>query len=246
VEKFRKLIKHDWLKESLAGKKIAKVLEICAGFGIGGLALSKVLKEHGFSVELTLTDIREDALRAGKSWGESEIGVNVRAVSIDAREVYRLGVSFDLCLMYGFSAPHFSPWDMAKVLASICEVLVDDGILVMEEGDRVYSILYLAGYKDFLVESFDDESLVASFHAGYSFKRGTFIRLYKDLNSPEKHVRLETYFWNLAELGTLSWLFFNDVDFIPTDSRRNGFILAKGPRRKISASELNRFPKFLR
>ena len=64
IEVFNKLMKHDWLQKLVKKGKI-RIIEICAGTGIGGVALAKALEENNVNTQLLLTDIREDALRLG-------------------------------------------------------------------------------------------------------------------------------------------------------------------------------------
>ena len=246
IEKFRKAIKHDWFKELLSKKEELSVLEICAGYGIGGFALSKAIQEKGNNVKLTILDIREYALKIGKNWGERELKVNVNYIVQDARDTYKLKSKFDIALLYGFSTPHFNPWDMIRLLASLSETLLNESLFIVEEVDRIYNIFYLRGYKDILVEQVTEDEIVISVHAGYSTKKGSFIRAFKDLTNQKKNVLLDTYFWNLASMASLLWLFFRDVDFIPIETNRSGFIVAKRPRRNIKLKDVIETPTFLK
>ncbi|RLG83359.1 MAG: hypothetical protein DRO18_08005 [Thermoprotei archaeon] len=148
--------------------------------------------------------------------------------------------------MYGFSSPHFSPWEYVKLLASISEVLEDDGVLVLEEGDRIYSIFFKVGYKELLVERAEKEPII-SLHSDYNPIKGTFERTYLNLLNPKNPVKVSTYFWNIAELMTLVWLFFQDVDFLPYDEKKSrGLIIGYRPRYKIKPKDLDYEPKILK
>ena len=243
VEVFGRLMEHDWFQELLRKEKV-RILEICAGAGIGGVALAKVLMERGVDVELLLTDIRENDLELGSRWGSEVLGRKVDYVKMDSRRVHELGRRFDIALMYGFSSPHFDPWDMVRLQASVSECLADDGILIMDEGDRRYSIFYQTGYARILPERIDNERALLSLHAGYNFKRGTFKRAYLDLKNPSKTVITEVYFWGLAELMAMVWIFFQDVDFYEL-RRGAGLILGYKPRRKIRIGDLQTQPRVL-
>lgn len=242
-EQFKKLLTHEWIKK-LIEKKEVRILEICAGTGIGGVALSRVLLDAGVNVKLMFTDIRNESLKVAEEWGKEELGIEVKVRKIDATKIHLLEESFDLVLMYGHSAPHFDPWDMIKLMASISSVLVDDGVFIMEEGDRIYSIFYLQGYKRVLPERVSERNIILSAHSGYDLMRGTFRRAYIEILGG-RIVEVATYFWNIAELMALSWIFFKDVDFFRIRGT-SGFILAYKPRRKIKIDDLSELPKILK
>jgi len=42
--------------------------------------------------------------------------------------------------MYGLSTPHFNPWQLERLFASVAQVLDDKGIFVVDEFDRRYTI----------------------------------------------------------------------------------------------------------
>lgn len=133
IDAFGRLLSHVWIKKLLERDAIS-ILEVCAGTGIGGVALAKVFMERNIDVELLLVDIREDDLKLGSQWGSKVLGKSVDYVAIDAKEVHKIGRKFDVALMYGFSSPHFDPWEMLKLQASISECLNNEGIFLMEEG----------------------------------------------------------------------------------------------------------------
>ncbi len=245
LKEFDKVLEHEWLRDFLVGKKCVKILEVCSGTGIGGVGLAKLILDRGFDVNLTLTDVRREALEVGKKWGEEVLNREIKIISIDARDVDSIDQKFDLALMFGYSAPHFSPWDMIKLMSSVSHSLVDDGIFLMQEGDRVYSILYLQGYAKFLPERVDREKAILSTHVGYDCKRGVFKRAYINLKEIGENIVAEMYFWNLAELMSLSWIFFNDVDLIEITKTR-GFIISHKPRRKLNKNDFKEIPKVLK
>jgi len=146
--------------------------------------------------------------------------------------------------MYGYSSPHFDPWDMLRIQASVCECLEDDGIFLMEEGDRRYSIFYLTSYAKFLPEKVNNEKAIVSIHSDYDFYRGVFKRTYLNLRKPEESVIVDMYFWGLAELMAITWIFFKDVD-IYEKTRGHGIIIGYKPRRKISVVDIASNPRVL-
>ena len=239
VDTMEKLAQHPWLQ----GKKALKVLEVCGGAGFGGVALAKVLGQRGIAVDLTITDLRAEALERARRWGTGILGRGVKTAVLDAREVHKLKEKYDLVLMYGLSTPHFDPWEFARLLASVGEALEDEGIFAVEESDRRYRIFLMIGYKWALAEA-TEEKFTVSFHAGYDFHRGTVRRIYTELGKPEELVEMETYMWGLAEVGAFLWLFFEEVDFFRLRNERY-FILGRKPRRSLGPASLE-LPAFLR
>ena len=181
------LVGHEWVREVISRKKI-KVLEICGGTGIGGIALAKVLTDRDVNVDLLVTDLRRNALEVARKWGKEVLERDIRVEAIDAREVHKLNEEFDIVLMYGLSTPHFNSWNFIKVVASICEVLSNDGIFVVDESDRRYSIFITQGYKWSLAEAYTEEGevkhMVVSYHVGYDPIRGVCRRAFIDYTNP--------------------------------------------------------------
>lgn len=106
--------------------------------GHGGVALARVLKEKGHEVDLTLIDIRSDALRDAEEFCADE-NVECKCVVKDAVKVHELGV-FDMALLYGAPLAHFDAWSLLKMFASVSQSLSDKGVAVIEEMDRIYHI----------------------------------------------------------------------------------------------------------
>lgn len=235
-----KLINHPWIKE-LQGKERVRILEVCGGAGFGGVSLAKRFKERGTEVELAVTDLREEALERAARWGKEVLGEEVRARVLDAREVWRLGEKQDLVLMYGLSTPHFDPWGLVELFASVGEVLGKEGIFVLDESDRRYRIFLLMGYKWAMAEG-RDENLCVSFHTDYSLYRGTCKRAYMRWAAASRPVYTETFMWGLAEVAAFMWCFFEEVDFLQLRNERH-FLIGRRPRRRIRPGELERPPK---
>ncbi len=246
VERFKRLLAHEWVKE-LASRGKLRVLEVCAGRGLGGIAFAKAAAEAGCEVEITLTDLREDALRDAREVVKELLGKEARVLKLDALKVHELEETFDLVLMYGFSTPHFDPWAYARFLNASSAVLADDGVVVVNEHDWRYWVFYLVGFKEFIAERVSGDEVVVSVHAGYDYAKGVFKRRVIDLCSGRK-AELDLFFWGLAELAAFAWLFFKDVDLLITDQMPPyaGFVLGKWPRRKFRPEELAAQPKALR
>jgi hypothetical protein len=72
--------------------------------------------------------------------------------------------------------------------------------------------------------------------AGRNGRTGDTIRILVDLLTGE-HVEMNVYYWDIASSATLTWMFFEDIDFMPARSPFSGFILARRPRRVIKPED---------
>jgi len=203
---------------------------LMGGTGVGGGALALALGRRGVRVEVTVADVRRSALMlAARLLGE-RLGVKARVVEAAAEEVAeRAPCPFDVILVYGLSTPHLDPYQFVRVAAGMAACLDKDGVAVLEEGDRVYTILYKAGYREVHVEEAGEDRLVVSYHAGYDLRRGMFRRLIVDHYTGER-VEAPMRLWDIAGLAGILWAFFEDVDFQPAGGATRGFLLARGPR----------------
>lgn len=170
-----------------------KILEVCSGVGFGSIAIAKLLSEKKIKSEIVMVDLRETALKKAKTWGK-ELGIdNIKTIAMDAADVYKLKDTFDIVLMYGLSTPHFNPWQLERLFASVAQVLDDKGIFVVDEFDRRYTIFLKNNYQWALAES-DEDKFCLSFHTGYNLKRGTFKRTHVSFSkTPIKPVEIETF-----------------------------------------------------
>ncbi|WP_461862867.1 class I SAM-dependent methyltransferase, partial [Thermococcus sp.] len=112
-----------------------RVLDLCAGTGIAGAALAKATNAK----LLTLLDARkEDLEKAGEWLRIAEISPELRLVRGDAREAASLIGEHDIAVLWGYTMPHFDPFDAVKLFANAALTLSNDGIFMIEDGDRVY------------------------------------------------------------------------------------------------------------
>jgi predicted O-methyltransferase YrrM len=241
INYFRSMVDHDFIKTLLSGKERVDVLEVCGGTGLGGVALAKVLIERGYNVSLLVTDIREEDLDKVSLWLDDVDMLELRTEACDVLEVHRLGRVFDMVLMYGESTPHFSPWDMVRLLSSISSVVSDDGVFILEDVDRRYNIFYLMKYKDVISGESRDKGVYLDMHVGYDAVRGVFKRSFITLPALKGPINMELYFWGVAELGALMWLYFSDIDIVRHD--RLYFIVGRYPRRRFHPEDLSILPK---
>ncbi len=240
---FRQLLEHDWLKD-LPSRGELSIVDICGGTGVGGVALAKALAEKGIRVQLTVIDLRSSALKVAEEFSAAELGAPADVRRVDARELHAMGARYDVALLYGLSTPHFDAFSLVRVFASAAESLVEDGLLLVEEHDRFYSMAVLGRYRDVFYEG-GEERGVLSFEVGYDPLRGVVKRLFLDPVTGER-VTHEIRYWDLAGPLALAWLFFEDVDFVQYPGRlHRGIIIAKSPRRKLHPEDLGQ-PRCLR
>ena len=246
LKRFDKLTSHEWIGSIVSSRNHVRILDVCGGTGIGGIALAKTLTESGRIVELTITDLRRTALQKALAFSK-ELGIKTRIEQIDALKIHETGEKYDIGLLYGCSTPHFNPWRIVKFLASVSSAITDDGVFVLDEVDRIYMFL-VQGYWLLLPDEASKDRVVISMHSSYDPVRGEIKRLEFDLVKRRK-VELPLYFWGLAELMSIAWLFFEDIDFLrDEDSMRGqctGLIVAHKPRRRITPSELANHPRIL-
>ncbi len=229
VERFRALLGHEWLSH-IPGKGKVRVLDAMGGTGVGGISLSLALREAGADPELTVLDVRGPALELARRYSREVLGFEAHTVRASVEELPEAAeCPYDVIVVYGQSTPHLDPYQFVRAAAGMASCLSGDGIVVIDEGDRVYRIFYRVGYKDVFPQDVSAERLVVSYHAGYDPYKGVFRRLVVDHYTGEKAMA-ETRFWDIAGLAGILWAFFRDVDFQPDKSPTSGFILARSPR----------------
>ncbi len=230
LDSMEKVIEHKWVREVVSGRVLVRIIDLCGGTGLAGTALSKKILGLGKDIELTVVDLRRDALEKTVVFGEKELGLKPETIACDALEIYRLGREYDIALLWGYTTPHFSPWDLARLFAGASKILCSNGVFVYEETDRFQSI-FIRGYKDFLVERLADDSIVATIHKSRDPLSGYIIRTAVDLIKKDV-IDMKVYLWDIASSATLAWMFFENVDFIPK-TRYSGCIVAYKPRRTM-------------
>ncbi len=120
---FRELLDHRWFRELLERRDVVKILDKCDGTGIGGIALAKALMERGVRVELTVNDFRISALEKARRYAKELLGIEISMLRKDALKLYEHDIRIDIALMYGVSAPHFNPYQMAQLIAGTAWIL---------------------------------------------------------------------------------------------------------------------------
>ncbi|GAY26379.1 hypothetical protein ATG_15820 [Desulfurococcaceae archaeon AG1] len=240
ISEFSVIVKHRWFSELVNRRRELRIIDLCSGTGIGGVALARVLMDLGVSVSLTLVDLRRDALDKAVEFGLRELGFRPQIMVRDIlEEGLGLETGFDVSLIWGFTTPHFGPWDWVRVLSNVSRLLTGDGLFLYNESDRVYTIFYLKGYRDLLPEVVERDRVILTIHKGKDFRSGYIKRLVLNLVSREAE-ETKVYFWDLASSAAFTWIFFSDVDFIPTRGSHSGVVIARSPRRTLSLEALFR------
>ncbi|CAD5243440.1 class I SAM-dependent methyltransferase [Thermococcus camini] len=240
-ERFGKIVEFfESIREELPHGE--RVLDLCAGTGIAGVALAKVTNAR----LLTLLDARKDDLELAGDWLDiGGLSPELRTVQGDAREVASLVGEHDVAVLWGYTMPHFDPFDAVKLFANVALVLSDDGVFIIEDMDRVYGILYRAGYREFLIEGRREDHTIASMHEGYDFVRGTFRRGYYLLPGFKKIGTVDFHHWDLATQLAIGRIFFGEARLIrPGEhgfTRVGDVLYFKRPRKDIAALVLDDF-----
>ncbi len=247
VEVFKKITYHEWVRDLVSSRKRIRIVDVCGGGGIGGVALAKVIGEkYGVETELTIVDLRRDALGIAERFSEETLGYRAETIIADITKRLKLGKRYDLALLWGHSTPHFSPWDLIRLYANISEMLTDNGLYMYEEGDRIYGVFIRSGYKEIKAETTGKDNIVLTIHQGKDPISGYIHRLAYNLVTGEKE-SMKIYFWDISGSAALAWIFFKDIDYTPIKSRYAGVVLARGPRREIDPQGfLEEIPKILK
>ena len=238
VSEFGVVVKHRWFNELMNRRRELRIVDLCSGTGIGSIALARVLMDLGVSVSLTLVDLRRDALDKAVEFSSRELSFRPQVLVRDILgEELGLETGFDVSLIWGFATPHFGPWEWVRVLSNVSRLLTSDGLFLYNDFDRVYTIFYLTGYKDLRPEVVERDRVILTIHKGKDFRSGYIKRLALNLITREAE-EIKVYFWDLASSAAFTWIFFSDVDFIPTRGSYSGVMIAKSPRRTFNLEAL--------
>lgn len=244
IENMSKAIDHPSIQDLLAGKDKITIIDICSGKGIGFIALAKaILQKHDVRIEIIAVDLRQSALEKAEEYAEKELGIKIKTFVHDATRLWELGVSADIGLLYGFSTPHFNPYDMVKLAAGMASILGSKGVFLVEESDRIYSICQRTGYKDVIPDYVDEDRVTLSIEAGREPLKGVNQRLTIDLISGER-VLSEFRLWDIAGTASILWCFFRHVDFIKYRHSYSGLLVAWKPR-KMEPMQYAEYPEII-
>ena len=147
-----------------------------------------------------------------------------------------LGSNCDIALLFGPSTAHFSPFEMLKLLANVSKALQNDGLVIIEEMDRIYNLLYKVGYKDLLIER-SASDIVLTLHVDYDRKKGMFIRKFIRIYSKYEPLGdLPVFMWSTALTASYAWIFYKNVEIITINNV--DYIVASRPCRGIDLERI--------
>ena len=101
---------------------------------------------------------------------------------------------------------------MNRLLSSISYSLSRNGILVLQESDRFQKIV-CEGYRKLNVVEANDRAIIDIF-VSYNLIKGICRRLVLDPTNPSRYAFIDLYYWSIANLGSLLWLFFENIDIL--------------------------------
>lgn len=224
----------------------SRVLDLCAGTGIAGVAAAKALSAS----ELTLVEARAEDMKKAWKWLElAGIRPELRTVAGDVLDLPSLVGEHDLALLWGHTMPHFDPFEAVRLFSGVASVLSDDGAFFIEETDRIKRFLYGSAYKDFLVERKTQDYTLVSLHEGYDVRRGVERRGYYRVPGFKKVTTMELRLWDLASQLALGKIFFKKVELItPSEhglSEVSEVLVFKRPSKRIAREVYSDFQNFL-
>ncbi|MEZ0290674.1 MAG: hypothetical protein ABWJ42_06260 [Sulfolobales archaeon] len=228
-DSFSRLVDHVWFRDLFSSRSFLRVVDVCGGVGVGGIALAKVLSERGFSYELVINDLRVSALERARVYSRRFLGREAIVIRDDALNLYKHLSGADIALIYGLSTPHFDAYQIIYLMAGLSKLLGERGVLVVEEIDRIWSLYQQKEFREVALESSESGRVVLSGHLDYDPLRGVFRRVFIDINTMSR-VELDFRLWDLAGIASVAWAFFREIDYVERGSRYRGFILARGSR----------------
>lgn len=238
------IISHPSIAGLLERKGKIRILDVCSGMGVGFISLTKAIwQKYSVDIEVTAVDLRKQALEKAAEYAARELGIKLQTYLHDVTRLWELGLKADIALLYGFSTPHFNPYDIVKLSAGVAETLDNDGVFLVEESDRVYSLYQRVGYKWVTPERVDEENVVLSIEDGRVPRKGTNRRLIMDLVTGER-VMSEIRLWDIAGTASILWCFFKHVDIFEYRSPYSGIIIAWRPR-DVKASWYTGYPEIV-
>ncbi|MDA4129049.1 MAG: class I SAM-dependent methyltransferase [Thaumarchaeota archaeon] len=154
-------------------KKGSRVLDLCCGAGVYLFDVEKA----GFA--MTGVDIQAKMIGAAQRRA-AKIGSRARIAVGDAMDLKFGDASFDAVLFLGAATGHFSVQHLRRVMSEAYRVLKPGGVLVAEINDHV--ALFLSGMYQRILYEPSGEKDVFSLHTNYDGEKGTFNRLFVDLD----------------------------------------------------------------
>ncbi|MBI3841521.1 MAG: methyltransferase domain-containing protein [Thaumarchaeota archaeon] len=158
-------------------RKGSRVLDLCCGAGVYLFGL----EEAGY--EMTGLDIQDRMLSVARRHAKKS-GSTARIVKGDAMDLKFRKETFDAVVFLGAATGHFTITEVGRIMGEVRRVLKPGGVVVTEINDHVG--LFLSGmYQRILYEPSGDDDVV-SIHSRYDGEKGTFNRLFLDLETNKK------------------------------------------------------------
>jgi len=158
-------------------EKGSEVLDLCCG---GGLYLFG-LEKAGY--KMTGVDMEPRMLKAARKHAK-ETGSKARIVKGDATNLRFKGRSFGAVVFMGAATGHFSMAEVKKIMGGVHTVLRPKGVVITEVNDHI--ALFLSGMYQRILYEPSGENDVISIHTRYDGEKGTFNRLFLNLESDKK------------------------------------------------------------
>lgn len=155
----------------------SKVLDLACGAGLYLFPLEK----RGY--RMTGLDIQESMIEGAKKEAK-RIKSRAELLVGDARELKFKNGSFDAIVFLGAATGHFGMDEMSQVAREAFRVLKRGGVMVSEVNDHV-GLLASGSYQRVLYEPSGEKDIL-SFHTAYDGDKGTFGRLFVNLDENQK------------------------------------------------------------
>lgn len=123
-----------------------------------------------------------------------------------------------------------------SVLVNVSRVLDDNGLFAYDEADKVYSLFISRGFREVKPQIVREDKIVLDIFAGRDSRSCSVKHLYVNILTGER-VEVDLYYWDIASSAAFTWIFFEDVDYLPTTSQHSGVIIARKPRRILNLGD---------
>ncbi len=204
--------------EGIRRRNTIRILDVCSGTGIGGVAAAKAFVDQGYKVFLVALDKRRNDLVYVEKWLEyagikEKVSYTTQVGAGEEAPLY-FKDKFGLIMIWGSSMPHFDPWRAAKMFAGIRELTEPWGTLLVEQWDIAGKLIQYRLFKDILVEGGirEDGTGLVSICAKYNVLKGTFERAYYKIPGWMYLFKTENHLWYLSTLATIIWMFYRKID----------------------------------
>jgi len=155
-------------------EKGSKILDLCCGAG----AYLFPLEKAGYNV--TGVDLQDRMIKLAKRYARKNKST-ARVIKGDAKHLKFKRDAFDAVVFLGAPFGHFSLPEFRQIAREVFRVLKQGGVFIAEVNDHL-ALLYSGMYQRTLYEPSGDLDVI-SIHAKYDREKGTFDRLFLNLNT---------------------------------------------------------------